>query len=644
MDRCNSHQVSIDSLSHEAQRLKKSLETAHEALGHEREQSAAQQASKEELGVTTARLQTSLHLASDCLEDEKSRCKMYQASIASLTAKMRSLERSLDLSRMDLNNHKRHEQDSIVKLEAKVQELGQALDLARKNLEDQTIRCTAQEASMLVLNNKVSELEGANQSTRGDLRKSRQRCSVQQLSIKDLEKLKQELENALQSSRGDLKAKSQLCSSQQSYIDNFKDAERKLQQSLDASQMETQAEKDRSSSNLASYHASEKQCHELTAELELTRGRLERAEQHCNDRRIGMTDSDMDTSQLEDIGDNHAAGTELSVEDVAHDKTSTSQFTITLDVPEDARESEEKGPVEAVTHLQRELENTTNSLQIYGRVLKKIVHYSLEGEIPDTTLTQALSALRMRTERDSEVARTHPALLRARREQDYNSNVLKSLLRHILPDEYGKMGFESGKRQGSVSDNEQTLEAPGVPARFLGITYSSSSADDAHDKVVDRAPIRYNGSCGDLRCEDWNCHGDKVAICNNKICLNAAQTGQLCTAVVLAAMELEEQYDSLPEWMSPTNERNCRSLIRLYSMDGADYQGASERKTLAGLSLIDQIVDSMTPTCPNPSAGTKVLKYFPHNPNRGLKIIRGRVALYRSIWCQATDAKNALTT
>jgi uncharacterized membrane protein len=73
------------------------------------------------------------------------------------------------------------------------------------------------------------------------------------------------------------------------------------------------------------------------------------------------------------------------------------------------------------------------------------------------------------------------------------------------------------------------------------------------------------------------------------------------------------------------------------------YPGESEEKTLAGLSLIEQIVDSMlNPPGPRRRPRRSV-KSCPPDPSRGLKVIKQRVALY---WykCYATaSAKHAST-
>jgi hypothetical protein len=540
MDRCNSQQASIDTLSQEAQHLTNSLGAAQEALEVERQQSAIRQASVEELRTSAKELEISLHLTSDCLQDEKSRCNMHQASVSSLRSNVRTLEQSLHQANMDIETHKRQNQEYIVSTEANVLELEKTLDLNREDLVGQTMHCIAQAADIVDLNNQIQDLEKGNQVIYGDLNRSKERCNAQELSIITLDKLKQELEKSLHASRDNLEAKAQLYDSQQPYIDRLKDTEKELQRSLQASQKEIEAEKERCIAQQSLVVEMESELRELRVELESTRARAERAEQLCNTQYDGISELNLNAQPLEDGVDRNAAGMDLPDEDT---------------MP-------------------------------YGN-----------GE---RQLAQA-------------TARTCPALLES--EMAYNLMVIRTILRHISPCD----GFHASLVSDNGLDSESGGGATGVPTRFLGINYPQSYADSEQDHVSDGSERRHRA-----------CRGDCVGMYGSgKSCLSNTQFSEISEMVGREAVRLHGKYDK--PW--PLEDLNHKSPEWLRSTMRADYPGASDEKTLAGLSLIEQHVRSLFKVCCGP-----------RDPKKGLKVIKERAALYRSEWYLAAGAENKPTS
>ena len=596
MDRCKSQQASIESLSQEAQRLESSLEVAQKALEDEIQRHAIRQTSAEELETTAKQLKASLHVASDGLQDEKSRCNVYQASIVSLTANVRSLEQSLHLAHMNLEKQKRNAQNSIFSAESNVQRLEKTLDLTRKDLKDKAMRCVAPEASVI-----------------------------------HSDELRKELEKSLQVSRDDLEAKVQLYNSQQPYIDSLKNTERDLQRSLLKSQMETRAQKDRCTTQQSSIAQMAGELQELKVELESTRGRLERAKQLYSTQDDG-SGFGLNTQQLEDGSGCDTAPMDLAQGQSTPDESSRSQ-PINPAVSGDTLASGEDSQLEVVKRLHSELAETTQSLQLYQNAIGAITDHSLERhlQLPCTTFTQDLSKLRRDSERATEVVRNCPALLRAQTETRYNSMVVETILQQLLSDE--------SCRTSGTSDSDTDSEAIEVPSRFIGARYLQSNAKEMQNRGSEPSPILYEESCGESNCDgdssetDYNqlrtnCQGRYVVKYLDEVCLNAMQTERLRTLV----------------WNSAQNAHwNARCPKWLESTTRVKYPGESEEKTLAGLSLIEQIVDSML-NPPGPRRRPRRwVKSCPPDPLRGLKVIKQRVALY---WykCYATaSAKHAST-
>ena len=627
MDRCKSQQASIDSLSDKAQRLESSLEVAQKALEDEGQQHAIRQATVGELETTAKQLEASLVFASDSLIDEKGRCSMYQASIVSLTAKVRNLEQSLHLAHMNLEKQKRNVRVSIVSAESNVQKLQKTLDLTRKDLEDKTMRCMAQEASMFELNEQTKDLKETVRVARGDAEEIKQRYNAQQASVIRSDELRQELEKSLQASRDDLEAEAQLYSSQQPYIDSLKDTERGLQRSLLESQTETQAEKDRCATQQSSIAQMERDLQELKVELVSTRGKLECAEQLGSARDDGVTDSGLNIHQLEDSNDCDTAAMDLVQGQSTPDESRRSEPMLSPTVSGAALASGEDNQFEAVTRLQSELAATTESLQLYQDVVRAITDHSLEHhmQLPCTTLTQNFSKLRGDLERATDVVRNCPALLKAQIETRYNFLVLKTILQQLLSDKNHR-----AKRTFANASGSDAIE---VTSRFIGARYPQSGTTEMQNRGGMPSPILYEESCGESDCESdsskdkyihqyTKCQGRYVVKFRNRVCLNATQTERLRTFVRSSAEDAH--------W-------NARCPLWLKSISRVDYPGETEDKTLAGLSLIEQIVDSMLkPPHPQRRDGP-MRKSCPPDPLRGLKVIKQRVALY---WyeCYATES------
>jgi hypothetical protein len=602
MDRCNSQQASIDKLSHETQCLTKSLGAAQKALEVERQQSAVRQASVEELQTTAKELEFSLHMVSDCLQDEKSRCNVHRASVSSLTANARNLEQSLHLANMEFEKHKRQNREYIVSTEGNVLKLEKTLDLTRKDLGDKSIRCIAQAASIVGLNNQIQGLEEANQAIRGDLNLSRQRCDAQQLYISGLEKRKQELETSLQASRDDLKDKAQLYSSQQPFIDSLKDTERELQRSLQASQKETEAEKERCTAQQSLVAEMENKLRELKVELESTQTKVERVEQPRDTRDDGVSDLTSGTQQLEESVDRNAAGMEFTDEDTMPDGLRTRQL---------AQATGEGSGGDNVAHMYQDLEGMTETPQIDVRMATRLGESSLGGELSSRMPAQDLSELPSQSGKNRTSVRTCPDSLES--EMAYNLMVVRSILRHLSPCDgiHASLVSETGPNSGSGDEDT------GVPSRFLGIKYPKSSADGEQDQVSNGSENKY--ACCGYCAGKWG---------GGKVCLDNTQFSEIHMMVGREAFGLHREYDKL--W--PLEDTNHKSPEWLRSTTRAVYPGASDEKTLAALSFIDQHVRALLRGCSNP-----------RDPKKGLKIIKERVALYRSEWYQAASTKDEPT-
>lgn len=594
MDRCKSQQVSIDTLSQEAKHLESSLEVARNALEDERQQSAVRQASVEELRSTANQLEASLHLASDYLQDEKNRCNMHQASIASLTAKVCNLEQSLRLAHMDLEKHKLDNQNSIASMEAYVHKLEKTLELTRSDLGEKRARCVAQAGSIVGLNDKI-------RASRGDLTQSQQRCNAQQLSIISLSNVKQELEKSLQASRDDVKAKAQLYCSQQPYIDSLKETERELRRSLQSSQTETRAEKDHCTAQQSLVTEMERNLQELKVELELTRGRLKRAEQLCDTRAYSVSDLNLDAQQLEDGVERNSTEMDPADEDTIPDGTSTRQL---------AQASGEGSGLETAAFMQQGLQETTETPQTHERVAKELEERSPDGEL--SSKTPDLSE----PSRRSDILSCPPLL---ESEKTYNLMVIRTILRHLSPFD----GLDVKLVSENGSDSKSGDEATGVPSRFLGIRYTQSSTDGGHYQVNDISDD-----------EGQSCLGHCMKRIGDKVCHAGKQSSELYEIVGREAAKLHNGY-STPESLerpSRTTRPNHKSPEWLRSTTRADYPGASDEKTLAGLSLIEQHLQSFLRVCRSP-----------HAPKTGFRVLKERVLLYRSKWYQAASAKDGST-
>jgi chromosome segregation ATPase len=577
MDRCNSQRTSIDSLSHENQQLENSLEVANKALEDEKVRSAVTQASVEELRVATKRLETSLHAVSDCLADQSNRCSMHQASVASLTANVCNLEQSLHLTRMDLEKHERHGHDAIANLEAKMQKRKQKLDLTYEDLQEKTMRCVAQQASLFGLNKKIWFLEETNKLRCGDLQKIKQRCSAQQLSIKTQDKLRHELEKALQSSRKNLEDKAQLYSSQHDYIASLKDTGNKVQQSLDSSRRETQEVKNCCATQKTAIAGLKSRLQELEIQLESTRDRLERAEQRRNDPTSGKSYRNLDAWQLEDVVEGNTAGTELAPEDMAADQTSTSQLAIACSAKEGAWPPGEEM-----------LSDTKHSMMVLSVILRYLAPaYDLQSDSESNNKSDLVSNDESNPESD----------------------------RDTVPE----------------PDNGSTVEAR-IPNWCSGTRSLQFPDEMKQDRVKHRLPILYEEVCGDTDCEGHDCRGDYVVRCGNRTCLDATQTELLRKLVSDSARNFKEEYTRSSKWLKST--------------DRANYLGVSDEKTLAGLSLLEQILDSMITPCYPKQRYPVARKSAPPtrtHPELGLRVMKNRVTLYWSKWYRASPTKQALT-
>lgn len=210
-------------------------------------------------------------------------------------------------------------------------------------------------------------------------------------------------------------------------------------------------------------------------------------------------------------------------------------------------------------------------------------------------------------------ARTCPALLES--EMAYNLMVIRTILRHISPCD----GFHASLVSDNGLDSESDGGATGVPTRFLGINYPQSYADSEQDQVSDGPAHRHRA-----------CRGDCVGMYGSgKSCLSNTQFLEISEMVGREAVRLHGKYDK--PWL--LEDLNHKSPEWLRSTMRADYPGASDEKTLAGLRLIEQHVRSLFKVCCGP-----------RDPRKGLKVVKERAALYRSKWYLAAGAENKPTS
>lgn len=267
--------------------------------------------------------------------------------------------------------------------------------------------------------------------------------------------------------------------------------------------------------------------------------------------------------------------------------------------------------VETVAYIQQNLEEVTEIPHIHDRMTTERKGHPLDGESSSRTPTQDLSELRSRSEN------TCPPLLES--EKTYNLMVIRTILRHLSPCDrlHANLKSENG------SDSESGDKATGVPSRFLGISYPQSSADSEQDEVKDGSDD-----------EGQSCRGYCARRVGDKVCLIGTQFSELSKIVGNEAVGLHHEYQTPrpPERPSRTTQPNHKSRGWLRSTTRADYPGASDEKTLAGLSLIVQHVQSLLRVCRSP-----------RDPKTGLRVLKERVLLYRSKWYQATSAKGGPT-
>ena len=247
-------------------------------------------------------------------------------------------------------------------------------------------------------------------------------------------------------------------------------------------------------------------------------------------------------------------------------------------------------------------------------------------------------------------------------EMQYNLMVLRAILRHLEPEEPFISDSESDDESDIESDNESDYEydlegdfatgATSIPSRFLGTNYPLSTNKYRRDQVMYQFPILYRESCEKPNCEGYDyedneCPGAYVVRYGNKTCLSATQTKQLRKVVSESARTVRRDHPST-KWEGSrfsadylaASEQKC-----LDSTKRADYPGASDEKTLAGLSLLEQIVESRItrgePRMRYQAASKSAPPLLP-DPELGFKIMKDRATFYWSKWYRLSGSKHTL--
>lgn len=170
-----------------------------------------------------------------------------------------------------------------------------------------------------------------------------------------------------------------------------------------------------------------------------------------------------------------------------------------------------------------------------------MIRYSIEEEIPRTTLAKDLSEIRKVSEKEAEAARTSSAFVRVVGQTNYSLKVVKAILWHLSPDKHCDSDSES-EGEMTVATIEEASN------RFL----PQPSTKNKQDRVSDRFPMlceeprgdsgSEDSDSGDSGSEDSDCEREYVTRYGDKKWLNAMQTTQLRKAVSIAARNLYSEY------------------------------------------------------------------------------------------------------
>jgi chromosome segregation ATPase len=633
VEHADTQQTTIDSLKRQVQELGSSLESTRSELDEKKREIRDQQGAAMRTARKEKELEQILQSTKECLAIEKNLSNAGQASTATLTMKLQELEHSLDEVRLETRN----ENDRHV---AQQQNLEELLRQSNDSLEDYMDRCKSQSASIGNLRHQARHLGSSLEVTRKALENEIQQSNIWQASAEELGTTAKQLEASLHFASDCLQDGKSRCNVHQASIGSLTANVRNLEQSLHRANMDLEKHKQENQGSIVSMEAN---AQKLEKTLELTRSDLGEKRARCISQAASINGLNAKVQASRDDltkSRQRCKAQQLSITSLSNLKQ---ELEKSLQASRDDLEakfqlySSQQPYIDSLKDTERELQRSLRESQAETQAEK------------DRCITQQSSIAGMERELQElkvefESTRGQLGLLRAESEMNYSLMALRAILQQLVPAERYGSDLESDSESNSEADPEteyeSTAEASGIPSDILGTRCYQSSDDDEQERFIYQLPMLYEEDCKRPDCDEYDrdgydCQSDYVVKFGNRTCLNAAQTEHIRTLVLASSEKLV--------WVDPGSSKWLRSSTR------PDYPGVSEGRDLAGLGLIDQIVDSMIKPCESVYVARSARKRGPYkpkpweDPEYGLRAMKKRVALYWSKWYQTACPEHGST-